>query len=454
MSNESGPTQKIAEFVAGTHLADVPPQAIEGAKLSILDTLACGFAALSQPVAQAIAAHVESLGGKPIATVLGAAGYKTSPPLAAMANGCLVNLLDYDGWFHAPTHTLPAALAIGELVGASGADVLEAYILATEVADRLQKVIEARRNQQAGPTYRGWYHVSLYGPLTASLAAGKLLRLDVPQLQGAMGGAACGSGGVRQNLGAKIKSFNSGNASSVGVQAAMLAQRGVTGDPNILEARVGLVHAVCLPGEYDWSPVESLLGNPYTLDGARVSTKKYPAVGPTQSVIGTLAQIRQEGRFTPEDIDWIEARVATFSAVDAAAEDELAAGFSWPHILATTALDGRFGVDHLSRASIDDPGVREMAAKVRITPPPPGERERIAVHLRDGRTLEDPIDPRLGRLDHDGLLQKYRDCTAGHLSGADADRLYEQVMGLDRLESISELTATMAGSEEGVAHHV
>lgn len=445
MDGEIGPTRRIAEYVAETKLSEIPAEALAGAKLSILDTLGCGYAALSQPVARSILDYVESLGGAEVATVLGASGYKTSAPLAALANGCLVNILDYDGFFHVPTHTLPSAIAVGEMIGATGAQVIEAFILASEVANRLQKVIEARRNEQAGPTYRGWYHVSLYGPLTAALAAGKVLGLDAAGLQAAMGAAANSSGGVRQNLGAKAKSLLSGNSASMGVQAALLTQRGVGGDPNILEARVGLVNAICLPGEFDWAPLDSL-GDTYALGASSLGSKKYPAVGPTQSIIGTVGNLRQTGQFTPDEVDWVEAHVATFSAIDADPEDELAAGFSWPYILAATVTDGAFLVDHLSMDSIHDPRIRAMSAKIHITPPLAGEPERVALHLRNGRVVEAPIEARLGRLDREGMLSKFRAGAGRRLTASEVETLYERVMGLESLGSIGELTMAMTGS--------
>ena len=446
----SGATRRVAEYVADTRLEDVPAKAIEGAKLVALDTLGCGLAALDQPIARAIMDYVEGLGGRPDATVLGAGGFKTAAPMAAMANGCLVNILDFDGFFHVPTHTLPAALAVGETVGASGRDVLEAFLLAAEVANRLQKVIEARRTESGGPTFRGWYHVSLYGPLAAALAAGKLLTLDVPHLQGAIGAAACGSGGFRPNLGAKAKSFNSGNAAAVGVHAAFLSRAGVTGFPEILESRMGLVDAVCLPGEFDWEPLSSL-GSAYELAEDSLGTKKYPAVGPTQEVIGALARLRERERVNPEEIDTIELHLPGLSAAlgsarDAEPEDELAAGFSWPYIVAATAVDGSFRVDHLSRASLDNPAIRAMEKRVRlIATPSAGERGRLNIRLRDGRTLESTIERGFGRLDREEMVTKYRDNAVRRLSAADVAGLERAIMGMDRLASIGELTSAMAG---------
>jgi len=451
MVAETGATRRIAEYVAGTQLADIPAKAVEGAKLVALDTLGCGLAALDQPVARAILEYIEGLGGHPVATILGAGGEKTSAPLAAMANGCLVNILDFDGFFHVPTHTLPAALAVGELTGASGAEVLEAYLLAAEVANRLQKVIEARRTEAGGPTFRGWYHVSLYGPIAAALAAGKLLKLDVPHLQGAIGAAASGSGGFRPNLGAKAKSFNSGNAAAVGVHAALLSQKGVTGYPEILEGRMGLVDAVCLPGEFDWEPLASL-GESYALAEDSLGTKKYPAVGPTQEVIETLARLRATSRVAPAEIDSIELSMPSLSAAlgsarNAEPEDELAAGFSWPYILAATALDGSFRVDHLSRASLDNPAIRGLAGRVRLTAvTSPGDGGKVVLQLSDGRSLEAAIDRGSGRVDRPGMVTKYRDNAARRLAGAEVDRLEQNVMGLERLASVGALTQSMAGT--------
>lgn len=66
-----GPTRRIAEFVAGATLGAAPPEAIEGAKLSILDTLGCGLAALQQPAAASVLDFSGSMGGNAQATVIG-----------------------------------------------------------------------------------------------------------------------------------------------------------------------------------------------------------------------------------------------------------------------------------------------------------------------------------------------------------------------------------------------
>lgn len=439
MGQTVGPTAQVAEFVIETNLKDIPAEAVRGGKNLILDTLGVGLAAVDQPVAATIHQYVESLGGVPTATIIGTGGRKSAPPLAALANGALVNVLDYDGFWHVATHVLPAALAVGEATGASGAAVLEAFILASEVADRLREAIDARRGQHAGPTYRGWYHVSLYGPMTAALAASKLLGLNVDQARAAVGIAANGSGGFRQNLGTSAKSLLSGNSASGGVTAALLAARGIAGDPGILEARVGFASALCLPGECDWNPVTARLGRPYKLAGP-LGLKAYPAVGPTQCVIASLRELRARDPFDTADVTSVEARLSSFSAGVEYPRDVLGANFSWPYILAATVVDGTFGVAHLRQSSIANPAIRAFASKITFAEAGADDGAgRLKVRLADGRTLTTEVDPSLGRADTDETLTaKYRDCAAVYLDDDRARQLYDQVMAIEEAESVAD----------------
>ena len=440
MGQTAGPTAQVAEFVIGGSLKDIPPEAVKGAKNLILDTLGVGLAAVDQQAACTIREHAATLGGPPTATIIGAGGKKTAPSVAALANGALVNILDYDGFWHVPTHVLPAALAVGEATGASGAAVLEAFILAAEVADRLREAIDALRDEHAGPTYRGWYHVSLYGPMTAALAASKLLGLSVDQARAAVGIAANGSGGFRRNLGTSAKSLLSGNSANGGVTAALLAARGMAGDPDILEGRVGFVSALCLPGECDWSPVTVSLGRPYKLAGP-LGLKAYPAVGPTQCVIASLRELRAHSPFEAGDVISLEARLSSFSAGVDYPRDALGANFSWPYILAATVIDGTFGVAHLRQSSIDNPAIRSFADKITFAEAEAGDAAgRLTVRLTSGQTLTMKVDPKLGRADTDeALTAKYRECAARYLDEDRAQQLYTQVMAMEETESTADL---------------
>src|SRR5262245_45123226 len=125
------------------------------------------IAAQRFPVGQIITASAAEVGDRPDARVLGSS-VRASASTAAHANDTLAHGLDFDDHKHMSTHTLPAAFAVGELVGASSALVLEAYVLGREVGAKLGSVIEAQRKSRRGPTYRGWYRVGVVGPVAAA----------------------------------------------------------------------------------------------------------------------------------------------------------------------------------------------------------------------------------------------------------------------------------------------
>ncbi len=439
----AGATRHIAEYAVETHLGDIPAAAQHGAKLSILDTLGCGLAALAQPTAQTILDHIQELGGTQQATIIGRGGAKTSAPMAAMANAALMNVLDFDGLWHIPTYVLGATLATAELTGATGAQALEAFVVGAEVASRLRESIDALREQRRGPTYRGWYHVSVYGPIAAAVSASKLLGLDVDQTRAAIGVAANGAGGVRQNLGTTAKSFLSGNPASHGIHAALLARRGVAGDPDILEARVGLIAAICLPGECDWEPIFAPLGNEYVL-AAGPDIKRYPSVGPTQAVIMTLIKMRSAHPFELGEVSSMQARLSHFSAHADYPADPLMAGFSWPYVLAASLVDGSFTVNHLTPDSIAEPTIRETAKLIEFVNTVGDEPEALTVTLEDGRRIHSDVDPSL-QLENseDAVVDKYAMCAPLHLEGADVNVLKDVVMSLESQPLASRLAAAI-----------
>ncbi len=191
---------------------------------------------------------------------------RTEPALAAWANGALAFALDFDDNIHGSTHTCrrhwPSAKAT-----ASGATLLEAYILGRDICFRLDAALDAgRRKNQGGPTSRGWFAGGTTGSLAAAAAAGKVLRLDAKQMATAFGIAVAGAGGVRRNFGTMAKALQTGNAARNGVTAALLAQKGFSADQAILEAPMGFVSALCLEGECDWDALTKDLGK-YFLHG-------------------------------------------------------------------------------------------------------------------------------------------------------------------------------------------
>ncbi len=139
-----GTTQEIADFIFKTGYNDIPPQAIDIAKGAILDCLGTILAGSEEAGGKLINDYVRELGGQPEAGVI-TGGFKTSAPLAALANGTMAHALDYDdyvtggvGWFGHPTVALlPTLLALGEKNRLTGKEVLEAYIIGYEIGGKV-----------------------------------------------------------------------------------------------------------------------------------------------------------------------------------------------------------------------------------------------------------------------------------------------------------------------------
>lgn len=440
MGESSRPaTRVVAQFVHDVRFDALPERVIPAARLAILDLFGVALAATQQPVGRIIAEHVRSLGGEPVARVFGA-DFRTSPPMAALANGTLAHALDFDDRGHVSTHTLPAALAVGEMVGASGARLLEAYAAGREVGIRLTEAVEARRKAHGGPTFRGWYRVGVVGPIAAAVTAAKVLALDTQGIQVAIGLAATSAGGLRRNQGTMAKALHAGNAASDGVHAALLAQRGFTADPEILESPLGYLQALCLPGELDDTPLLDRLGKPFDLE-LTPEIKPFPACSPSHKPLEAMLALKRQHDLRVEDVEAIEADFHTFSLFRLDPQEAIATGFSLPYLLAVALIDGKVGIDQVSEARLYDPLVRQVMTQVRPAAESDGDdgAERVSVVLRDGRRLHADVKRARNLTTLEETEAKFRDASGRALDQAAVERLFQVVMRLEQVGDVREL---------------
>src|SRR5262245_52628500 len=135
-----GATEKIARFIVDTSYESIPRDAIEKAKRSVLDCIGAALAGVGEPVSQTMTDYVCKLGGPGQGSVFGV-GLKASVADAALANGTIAHALDYDDCGvkigHPSVLVLPAVLSLGEDLGASGKDILAAYVVGLEVEGKL-----------------------------------------------------------------------------------------------------------------------------------------------------------------------------------------------------------------------------------------------------------------------------------------------------------------------------
>src|ERR671918_147454 len=302
-----GVTELLATFVVDTVFDDVPSQALTRAKEAMLDGLGCALVGSPTPSGKLITQYVRERSETPRAAVIGS-GFKTSAPLAAMANATLAHALDFDdvNWRmsgHPTVPVLPAVLALGQEVHASGQEVLLAYTLGFEVETKIGLGVNPRHYDL------GWHATSTLGTLGAAAACAKLLRLDVEKTRIALGIAASTAAGLRQNFGTMTKPLHPGQAAMNGVTAAQLARLGWTADANILEAPYGFCQLYAGTNQYNLNYIVRRLGNPFLLQATGVAIKQYPCCAFTHRALDGMLALVQQHTLSADDVVGVECRV-------------------------------------------------------------------------------------------------------------------------------------------------
>lgn len=343
--------------IAGALLAirpdSLPPDVVRVAKSLVLDTIAVAFAGREASGMEAVWQTVAEEGGAPQSR-LWMRGDSTSAGAAAFHNASLASALDFDslheaGGVHADAVVIPAALAVGERVGASGAQVLAAYIAGAEFAIRLGLATRSTA---------GWFRTSVYGVFGAAVAAGHLLGLDREGLTDALGLALAQAQGTQQGHVERrlSKRILAGFAARAGVTAAALAARGVTGPHHVLDGQFGLFSlfdegepAGLLPG----------LGRDFAL--AATSVKKYPACACAHAAIEAALNIASGDGFALAEVASVEVEITPYMLRVAGApyaragDPEVTGQFCLQYAVAAALAHGRFTPSEIAPAVVLDP---------------------------------------------------------------------------------------------------
>jgi 2-methylcitrate dehydratase PrpD len=435
--------RQLAEWATGLRLAAVPVPVRDIACRHLLDGLGTAVGALRLGEARPAVAVARGLGGPPESTVLGG-DERLGAPAAALAVGALVHALDFDdthadGLVHATAVTLPAALAVGEQYGASGAEVLTAALAGYEVTCRIAAAVPH------GFHARGLHATGIAGALGSAVVAARLAGLDADTATNALGIAGSGAGGLLEFLstGASTKQLHPGLASYNGILAARLAAAGATGPDSVLEGRYGIWAAL---SAHPADPARALRGLGAEWEVTRITMKPYPVCQLSHATLDAAAQIRTD----PADVVGIEAYVHPDSVpiVCEPAEQKIRprtpyeAKFSLPWCVAALMLDGRLGVGSFTEAALSRPEVTALAERVRSLPTAGGTVAaeapgRVVVELRDGRRLVGSAPHQ--RFDDEALLAKVTD-----LVGDNGPKLAGRVRGLAGLPDLSPLLDDLA----------
>jgi 2-methylcitrate dehydratase PrpD len=443
----------IAETLAAwaTGPIDPPPPVRRAAVRHLLDGMGAALGGLRSGTVDPAVRVARGLGGPPEATLLGSAD-RVGAPAAALATGALVHALDFDdthagGLVHATAVVLPAALAVGEQVGASGREVLAAAVVGYETACRVAAAAPH------GFHARGLHATMVAGVFSAALVAARLMGLGAARATDALGIAGSQAGGLLAFLhtGASTKQLHPGLASHAGLLAARLAAAGASGPATVFDGPDGLYDALAAGTVHRGSIVEGLGARWET---TRIGIKPYPACQLAHAALDAVRDARRRTAFEAADVAAIDVDVHPDSAPTvcdtrrdlARPATPYAAKFSLPWSVAALVVDGEVTTGTYTPASISRPDVEALARRVTWTVTARGGTHAAdapgaaRVSLVDGRVVIGSVPRSAGGPDTP-LSDEQLDAKVRGNVGPGADALIAAVRALDTLPTLEPLLA-------------
>jgi 2-methylcitrate dehydratase PrpD len=452
----------IAGFAEDLAFGRIPAAVIERAKLLLLDATGIAFASTRQDYGRVACAAGQALSSPGGERVVVGTGLRLGARDAALVNGILVHGLDYDdthvaGIVHVSASLLPTVLAAGAETGASGRDLLAAFVAGIEVAARVGMVAKGGFHQV------GFHPTSIAGVFGCAIAAGKLAGLGRSEFVHAQGLALSTAAGSFEFLadGAWTKRFHPGWAAASAMTTVAFAKAGFVAPRLAYEGRFGLYRAY-LGERFDESALGLLtqgLGDVW--ETLNVAIKPYPACHFVHACIDAALEIQRAHDLAPDAIAEVEALVpaevvktvcepvAQKQAVSSAYE----AQFSIPYAVASGLVRRRFDLAALAPSALQEPAVGALARRVRYAIDPESGfptyySGEVAVRTIDGRVFRNRQHKNRGCADRPlspiEVAEKFHANADPVIGRAKADAIAMTILGLETLASVRELERELA----------
>lgn len=437
-----GATEDVARFLVAWPTEKIPGEIMHFGKRCLVNYFGVALLASHDSSLDILLEHFREEGGTPRATVIGRGG-KTTLANAALANGYLGHLEDYDDThipldyrdnIHPSSPIFPAPIAAGEHLGASGRDVLAAGVLGIEIALRLGLVIGGapRDGTQA------WHITSTCGVIGAAAAAGRLLGLTSEQMTYALGIAATQASGLGEVFGSMCKPFHAGRAAQGGLVAAQLAKRGFTSSTKTLEGQRGFIPAMA--DGYDLGLLVDRLGQDWEIP--RVGLKPYACGAGNHALIDAMITLRQIDGATLDNVERIVGRVRN-PAYNLMRQrhpaTDLETKFSYFHTMAASFIDGAAYPAQFTHAKAVDPVIASLRDRIMVEADPSlsGRNAVVTLQLKDGRSYTERVDHPTGTperpMSDDDISAKFRALSDGVLPWAQSEELLASLWGVEHV---------------------
>ena len=382
----------LAEFASAAVLGDLSDGARDRARWVIADSIPVVAAGMQQPEMKALVVKHLAQAAPGSAWVVGA-GKRAAALDAALLNGTPGTWLELDeGNLSAKGHpgiqVVPAAVALAQEIGSSGADLLLAVALGYELSSRISRAAQVKLSVHPHGTY---------GVIGAAIAAAKLKRFSAAQMIELINSAATmGMATSRQTLldGATVRNIFTGHSGYMGLMATRLIECGFTGEID----SPATVYGKVLSDTFDPAKVIDGLGSEWLI------TKSYFKLHPTgryvHSTIDALDDLLARvpgGRIDVAQIERIEVRAYMLAAMLAGKNivSSFGARFSVPFALASILVHGRSGLKSFDDAAVANPQVQALAQRVDLqedksftTRYPAEQPATVRIILKNGTAFE------------------------------------------------------------------
>lgn len=450
-----GATEALAEFAVTVDVGSGPAELRIRALRSVVDVVGVALAAKFEEVCR-ITSDVllpKEISGE---SSIWLDGRRATADLAAMLNATAAHALDYDDaaettHSHPSAVIVPALLAVAEVIGSTGREVLDAFVVGYEVQTAI-----ARGMDLEGHFRRGWHPTSSLVVLGGAAAVARLLRLDIPRTRAAIAIAASMAGGSRQNFGTMTKPFHAGLAARDSVISARLAMSDLTADVGMVEGPIGYL-ANFGDGPEGSTEIVRSIQRPWALLRTPLNIKIYPCCYRAARTAFAGIQLSHQG-IVPADVLSVKVTMNDSGPlIHHRPTSGMEAKFSAEYVLAAALLDGQVTLSSFSDSAVNRPFAQDLLRRVEVVDdpcPPFGSGEwsdgytTVELVLRDGSEIRHRVDiphgHELDPLTDSEVDQKVRECLEFGGGLVDPEALITQLRALDGDEPVSALMSAIS----------
>ena len=452
--SEEPAVQRLARWVVALRYEHLAPEVIGHAKRCMVDTLGVQLRGATLPWVQPAYLYARSIGGNGVATI-SYHGDRVHAPYAAYANStfsysCELQHHGSPNSAHVGVIVVPVVQALGEQLGASGRDIITAMVAGYEVQGRLGAALAAPEFEHH---FRGrHFHLQgMLGAFGAAAAAGKLLQLNGEQQAHAFAIAANHAAGLLEydQAGGEEKRIHGAMGARSGMQAALLAQLGLTGPLSIFEGRHGFFAAFAGAPPAQPDALFSDLGKRYCITRCRY--RVYPTIGTCHSPLDIIGDLMQAHSFRHTDVRSVRVGLDESGLQHVGAvrrpQDVISAQASLAYSVAVRLVKGGNSLEmYVDPTLWRDPEILGVADRVEgyvLERPGLPRYARVEIALENGKVLAGEMAETRGSeklpFSDDIIENKFRSLAEVVLPRERVERIMQAVNRLESLGSMSEL---------------